>query len=77
MKITPFHLYVVCRFANKQKHIKIITLVIDGLSFIRQTINCSTKHDQHRAQSILLSDMHTVGVHYVCHDIVSDWGGVL
>jgi len=45
-------------------------LAIDRLSFIRKTINCiCTKHDQQRAQTIQPSDMHTVGVHHVCHDI--------
>ena len=57
-------------FANKYtKHIKIITWSqTDYPSFIKRPTMC-TKHDQHRAQSIQPSDMHTVGVHHVCHDI--------
>ena len=45
------------------------------LQFIKRSTVC-TIHDQHRAQSIQPSDMHTVGVHHVCHDIghpVSRW----
>jgi len=68
-KITPFHLNDVCWFANKHtKYIKIFTWsYTDYTSFIKRSTAC-TKHDQHRAQSIQPSDMHTVGVHHVCHD---------
>jgi len=44
-------------------------LVIDRLSFTRKYINCMHSTSQDRAQSIQLSDIHTVGVHHVCRDI--------
>ena len=37
--------------------------------FISKRSTVCTKHDQHRSQSIHLSDMRTVGVYHVCHDI--------
>ena len=69
-KIAPFHLNVVCFFANKHtKHTKIISWSQTACPlFIKRSTVC-TKHDQHRAQSIQPSDMHRVGVRHVCHDI--------
>ena len=67
-KITPFHLNVVCFFANKHKTRQNYQLLTAYPSFIKRSTVC-TKHDQHRAQSIQPSDMHTVVVRHVCHDI--------
>jgi len=56
---------VVCYFANKCKYYRQIL-------FIKRSTVC-TKPDkwQDRAQSIQLSDMHTVSIHHVCHDTKS------
>ena len=38
-------------------------LIIYRLSFIHKTMNCMHQNDQHRTQSIQLSDMHTVWIY--------------
>ena len=64
-EIASFHLNVVSFFASKHtKHIKTITYGH------RQTILHSWDDQLYAAnKTIQPSDMHTVGVHHVCHDI--------
>jgi len=42
-------------------------VVTDRLLLIHKLLTVCTKQDQDRAQSIQLSDMHTVGVHHFCY----------
>jgi len=70
-EITSFYFnadYDVCCFANKNtKHVKIISCHRDtSLYFTRKKINRGTWH---MAQSVQRTNMHTVGVHHVCHNI--------